>query len=45
MVVRLDLERARPAVADVDDARVLSRPCTTSLLRVGNRLRCTRDDL
>ncbi len=26
MIVRLDLEGAGPAVADIDDARVLSRP-------------------
>ena len=43
--MRLDLERAGPAIANVDDAGVLSRSCTTSLLRVGSRFRCTRDDL
>jgi len=38
MIVGLDLEGAGPSVADVDDARILSRPCTTRRLRVGRRL-------
>ena len=43
MVVRFDLERDRVAAADVDDAGVLARPCSTSLLRVGSFFRCRRE--
>ena len=45
MIVRLDLEGAGPAVADVDDAGVLPGPCTTRRLCVGSRFKCTREDL
>src|SRR5882672_2079801 len=38
MVVRLDLERASPAIADVDDARVLSRPLQHQLAARGQPL-------
>ena len=52
MIMRLDLERASPPIAHVDDARH-SRPapaprCPARVVRsprVGSRFRCTREDL
>ena len=38
MIVRLDLESARPAVADVDDAGILSRPLHHQLAARGQAL-------
>ena len=50
VVVRLDLEGAGPAIADIDDAGVFSRPLDHAgpevrSPRVGRRLRWTREDL
>ena len=49
--MRFNLERTRPSIAHVDDARVLARPLTTlpgplvRSPRVGSRFKCTLEDL